>query len=246
MPLLEVTNLSRSYGSRRVLSGVDLAVDHGEVVALIGRNGAGKTTLLRILTTLLRPEEGKVLLSGHDLGEEPEALRRKMGVVLHSSMLYPNLSCRENLRFFARLYNLKEAEDRISGLLSALDLLSRADERVRTLSRGMLQRLALARALVHDPDLLLLDEVFTGLDLKFADRAGSLLKQKAQEGKAILFSTHDLERVLEIATRVDILHGGRIVFSAAVATLSAETLLGHYRTFTADRERSQDLSGVGR
>jgi len=151
--MLNAVNLTRSFGNRQVLRGLSLTVEPAEIVSLVGINGAGKTTLLRVLANLLRPEQGMVRFGSYTPLNAPAEYRRHIGVVMHTSMLYDNLSARENLRFFSRLYQIADSDKRIRQVLEMVALNSRADELVRTFSRGMQQRLAIARALLHDPDL---------------------------------------------------------------------------------------------
>ena len=229
--MINVSHLYKSFGYRKVLRDVNLAINEGEVVALIGRNGAGKTTLVRILSTLTRADRGNISINTQD---DPSALRAQIGAVLHSSMLYPNLTCRENLRFYGRLYGIANADQRIDLMLKTVDLTSRADDRLVTLSRGMQQRLSIARAMLHDPAFYLLDEVYTGLDQSFSESLDNLLLAESKSKKAILFTTHDPERVFKIATRVDILHDGRIVFTSPVSSLTPSQLGDLYRQYTAE------------
>jgi heme exporter protein A len=193
-----------------VLDGVDLTVEAGELVVLLGANGAGKTTLLRVLATLLRPSGGTLTLFGEDAARRPPASRRRVGHVGHESACYPDLSGRENLEFYAELHAVPDAGRRIDDLLSWAGLESAARRPVRVYSRGMVQRLALARALLHGPELLLLDEPFSGLDPAASARLETLLGDLRRSGHAIVLSTHDLERLAALATRVAILHRGRI------------------------------------
>lgn len=234
--MITASRVEKSFSQRKVLRGVDFSLNGGEIVALIGLNGAGKTTLIRVLSSLLKPDSGLVKVDELSLKDDPSSVRRKLGVVLHSSMLYGNLTARENLDFYARLFGLEGRKTFISDLLTTIDLVSRADDRVNTFSRGMQQRLSIARALIHNPAYLLMDEVFTGLDERFINDLISMVKAKAAEGKGILFSTHDLDLVFSVATRVDILHRGRIVFSQPAHDLDPRSLLDVYQEETKSRE----------
>jgi heme exporter protein A len=162
MRAIEATDLGRAYGERVALSGVTLALEEGETLAVFGANGAGKTTFLRILATLLRPHRGRVSVLGHDLPRDGYAVRGRIGFLGHEPLLYRDLTARENLRFHARLHGVGAA--RIDELLDAVGMRARADDPVHTFSRGMVQRTAVARAVLHEPRLLLLDEPFNGLD----------------------------------------------------------------------------------
>jgi heme exporter protein A len=194
------------------LKGVDFAVQTGSCVALFGSNGAGKTTLLRVLAGLLRPTSGRVELLGIPLPGSPD-LRRRIGVVAHDSFLYPDLSAAENLRYYARLYGVSNAT-RSSELLANFGLEAVAHRPVRTYSRGMLQRLSLARAILHGPELLLLDEPFAGLDPAVSALLEQTLHSLHASGATIIFSSHDLDGGLRIAHRVVIMSSGRIAWDS--------------------------------
>jgi heme ABC exporter ATP-binding subunit CcmA len=185
-----------------VLAGVDLEVAAGEVVVLLGSNGAGKTTLLRVLATLLRPSGGTLRLFGEDATRRAPAARRRLGYVGHDSACYPDLTGRENLEFHAELHDVPDAAARVADLLRWAGLEDAARRPARTYSRGMTQRLALARVLLHAPELLLLDEPYSGLDPAAATRLDGLLRELPRAGHAIVLSTHDVERVTPFATRV--------------------------------------------
>lgn len=203
-PLLVVRDLSKAFGYRRALRGVSFDLDAGEAAALVGANGAGKTTLLRVLAGLARPSEGTVRLNG------PAATRPHVGYVGHQAMLYDDLSAEANLRFYARLYDLRDGDRRVAELLARVGLADRRRERVRAYSHGMRQRLALARALLHRPRLLLLDEPAAGLDADAAALLDALIAEQVGEGCAVLLATHDAQRA-PAAGRVLVLAGGRLV-----------------------------------
>ncbi len=209
-PLLEATGLERSFGSARVLRGVALRVEPGAVHAILGPNGAGKTTLLRILAGLTRPTAGEVRVQGRPLRDSPE-LRREIGLLSHQSLLYDDLTPRENLTYIARLYDLKAVDQTVDAALEAVALAHRRDDPLRRLSRGMVQRVAIARALLHRPSVLLLDEPFTGLDPRAADRLVGLLADQVAGGVAVVLVTHALNEVWPIATRVSVLVRGQWV-----------------------------------
>jgi heme exporter protein A len=209
LPLLEATALVRRFGAVHALGGVSLAVATGELVLLLGPNGAGKTTLLRTIAGLARPSGGRVTVAGCDVHRDPEA-RAALGFLSHNALLYDDLTPRENLRFAATLHGLDDAERRIDGALAAAALVERADRPVRGFSRGMLQRLALARALLPDPPLLLLDEPFTGLDFPSAETLRHRLAAERTAGRALVCVTHGPEELWAIATRVVVLVGGTV------------------------------------
>jgi heme exporter protein A len=204
--------LRRTFGGAAVLSGVDLVVEGGECVALLGANGAGKTTLLRILATLVRPTAGRLVLFGEDARARPPGVLRKIGYVGHESSCYADLTATENLAFYAQLYDVADGARRVAELVEWAGL-DRAKRPVRTFSRGMMQRLAIARALLHRPELLLLDEPTSGLDPQATAALEALLGELRASGHAIVFSTHDVPRATLLATRVVMLHRGRIDWS---------------------------------
>lgn len=231
--MLQAVNLYKTFGSRRVLRGLNLTVKPGEIVALIGVNGAGKSTLMRILSTLTKPDGGRVILNGIPVDKDPIRARRQIGVVLHAPMLYGSLTGSENLRFYCRAFGIADAEQRIKRVLEEMNLASRADDLVRTYSRGMQQRLSIARAFLHDPQILLLDEPLTGLDDDSILRLHNSLISAVEQGKTILFATHDLEHACSLATRVDVLHLGTIKESRSAAQLSSEELRQYFRQATS-------------
>lgn len=230
--MIEIRNLTKSFGPRTALAGVDLSIGQGEFVTLVGPNGAGKTTLLRILATLTRPTSGTVRIAGHDPSREGRDARRRIGFLSHRTILYDDLTAEQNLRFYARLYDLSDADDRIDDLLERVGLALRRRDLVRTFSRGMKQRLALARAVLHRPSVLLLDEPYTGLDPGAAEVLTALLIQLAGEGCSILMTTHNLDRGLTLGQRVVLLSQGEIVLDEARVALDASDFSKTYRTLT--------------
>ena len=213
MQAVAVQEITKTFGPVRALRGVTLTVGRGESLAIFGPNGAGKTTLLKIAATLMRPSSGRVLLFGADPSQAPP-LRALIGMVSHHSYLYPGLTGRENLLFTARLYGLPDARDRAEAMLEAVGLTGRGADLVRTYSRGMTQRLSIARALVHDPQILLLDEPYTGLDRASAAAFTELLL--AMRGsRTIVLTTHSIEQGVALANRVAILVDGLVAYEAA-------------------------------
>ncbi len=227
-PLIEVIGLRKSFGRRRVLKGIDISIEAGESVTLFGPNGAGKTTFLRILATLSKPTSGTVRVAGVDIKDNPEGIRQYLGLVTHAPLLYNDLSAQENLAFYARLYGVAAPQKRIHELLDRVGLLHRRRDLVRTFSRGMVQRMAIARALLHNPPILLLDEPDTGLDPQAAEMMASFLREIGGSERTVLMTTHHLERGLELADRVMILRGGRILFDQQADAISYETLRPTY------------------
>ncbi len=223
-PLIEVTDVHKRYGRKPVLRGVDLCVDAGQVTALLGANGAGKTTLLRTISGLSKPDRGAIALGGVRVTRSLHELRRYIGLVTHLPLLYDSLSGRENLAFFARLYDIQNADERIEQVLRSVDLWSRRNEPVRAYSRGMVQRLAIGRATLHNPPVLLLDEPDTGLDPASAEMLHQLIRSLGAADRAILLTTHNLDRALQWADSVCVLADGRIVEQHASGALDSATL----------------------
>jgi heme ABC exporter ATP-binding subunit CcmA len=207
---LTATEVSRTFGRRRALTRVSFTCSAGDVLGLLGPNGAGKSTLLAILGTLLRPTEGEVRYGSLDAGAGGSAIRGRLGLLGHELQLYPELTAAENLRFFARLYGLDHIARRVGAALEAAQLADRGDDLVSGFSRGMRQRLALERTLLHVPRLLLLDEPFTGLDQASAAALIARLRALAAEGRLIVLATHDLDLAEGLLTRAVILRDGRV------------------------------------
>lgn len=222
--LISVQNLYKRFGRKTVLRGIELSVGEGQVMALLGANGAGKTTLLRLVSGLSKPDRGEVRLAGVTFGRAGHELRRYIGLVSHAPLLYDNLTAEENLHFFARMYDLQSPTARIESVLRAVDLWPRRRDPVRTYSRGMVQRLAIGRAILHNPPVLLLDEPDTGLDQASADMLHNLIRQLGAANRAILLSTHNLDRAVEWADSVSLLVGGKIVHQEATAQMSGAQL----------------------
>ena len=220
--IIEVENLTKVYGLLPVLKSVSFDIARGEFVALLGPNGSGKSTLLRLMSGLSKPTQGDIRIGGWVMPREAVPVRAQIGVVSHKPLLYENLSARENLRFFARLYNIgmAEREGRIQDLLRQLGLHQRADSLVRTFSRGMQQRLSIARALLHQPDVLFFDEPYTGLDQDAGDRLDVLLKLAHQQNRTLLISTHQLPRLPHLASRALILSRGQIAFDGSIKRMN--------------------------
>jgi heme exporter protein A len=210
-PLLAGRGLRRSFGRLRVLYDIDLTLSPGEALAIAGPNGAGKSTLLRILAGLMRPTAGEVHVLGRPIAANAAEARRAIGLLSHQSLLYDDLTVMENLTFVARLYGLARPADAARAALEAAGLSGRADDSPRRLSRGLLQRAAIARALLHAPRVLLLDEPFTALDAASADRLREMLEARRAEGLGLVIVTHHLAEVWEVATRVAVLVEGRWV-----------------------------------
>ncbi|NWG06686.1 MAG: heme ABC exporter ATP-binding protein CcmA [Chloroflexi bacterium] len=227
--MIAVKKLVKRFGLKTVLRGVDFEVQPGEFVALLGPNGAGKTTFLRILASLSRPSLGEVKVAGFRLPNEAAAVRARLGVVSHLPLLYGDLTAEENLRFYARMYNITKMEPRITEVLEMVGLENRRHDLVRTFSRGMQQRLAIGRAVLHDPDVMLFDEPYTGLDQDASSMLDDVLKTVAAKGRTVVMTSHDLARAEELATRFDILSRGMITASASPTDLRRGNLLTFYK-----------------
>jgi heme ABC exporter ATP-binding subunit CcmA len=200
---------------------------------LIGPNGAGKTTLLRVLSTLTKPSAGTVSLAGQDLAAGATEIRRRIGFLSHQPLLYEDLTARENLHFYGRMYDVRESEKRATALLQRVGLESNQQDLVRTFSRGMKQRLAIARALLHDPPVLLMDEPYTGLDQRAAATLDSVLQDAGATSRTIVLTTHDLERGLRISQRTALLVGGRLVYEMKQGDRDIELFRQEYERQTA-------------
>lgn len=223
-PLIEVSNVTKRFGRKPVLRGVSLSVDGGQVMALLGANGAGKTTLMRMIAGLSRPDKGLIALGGVPVARSLHELRRYIGLVGHQPLLYDALSAWENLDFFASLYDLQEPQARITQVLHDVDLWARRNDAVRTYSRGMIQRLAIGRAILHNPPVLLLDEPDTGLDPASAEMLHQLIRSLGASDRAILLTTHNLDRALAWADWVCVLANGTIVHQEPTAALDTAML----------------------
>jgi heme exporter protein A len=227
--MIVIKKLVKRFGLKTVLRGLDLEVQAGEFVALLGPNGAGKTTFLRILASLSRPTLGEVIIGGYRLPRQASAVRHNLGVVSHMPLLYGDLTAEENLRFYGRIYGIQEAGKRINEVLELVGLESRRRDLVRTFSRGMQQRLAIGRSILHDPEVLLFDEPHTGLDQDACDMLDGLLRKVAGEGRTVVMTSHDLARVEDLASRFDVLSRGVICASANRKDLGSKNLLDFYR-----------------
>ncbi|MEM7029712.1 MAG: heme ABC exporter ATP-binding protein CcmA [Chloroflexota bacterium] len=226
--MIAVRKLVKAFGSRVVLRGIDLDVQAGEFVTLMGANGAGKTTLLNIVATLSKKTAGQVSIGGVDLSQNAAAIRRYIGFVSHKTLLYDDLSGEQNLTFYARMYDVPDRQHRIETVLKQVGLLGRQTDPVRTYSRGMQQRLAIARAILHDPPLLLLDEPDTGLDQHATGMLSDLLKAVDADRRTVIMTSHNLERSLNLGDRVLILSKGKIALDAERASLSVADLRDQY------------------
>jgi heme exporter protein A len=210
--MIHVDGVTKRFGRVLALRGVNLQLRQGRCLGIFGPNGAGKTTLLKILSTLIRPSTGSVSIAGYDTVRQAEKIRPLLGVLSHRSFLYGHLTAIENLQFYGRLFGVKKLPERIAEILEAVDLEMHAQRLVRTYSRGMQQRLAIARVLLHSPPIILLDEPYTGLDQRAILHVQGLLHQSHIPDRTIILSTHDLQRGLELCDDIAIQCHGKIVY----------------------------------
>ncbi len=234
--MIEVRKLVKRFGLKTVLRGLDFEAAQGEFVALVGPNGAGKTTFLRILASLARPSLGEVRIAGYRLPGQAAAVRRSLGVVSHLPLLYGDLTAEENLLFYGRMYAVPDLARRVAAVLETVGLAARRGDLVRTYSRGMAQRLAIGRAILHDPAVLLLDEPHTGLDQEAGDMLDRLLRDESARGRTVVMTSHDLARVEDLAERFDVLARGRIVASTGRSGLKKANLLDFYQRAMAGED----------
>ncbi len=232
--VVRTSGVHKAYGDAGVLTGLNLEVQRGETITIFGPNGAGKTTLLRVLGSLTKPDRGEVSINGYSLTQQAALARSTIGVVMHSSLLYGDLTARENLRFYGNLFSLSDAEDRIETLAERLNVTHRLDDKVRDLSHGLEKRVSFVRALLHRPRLLLLDEPESGLDQNTLAIFEDLLAEFRAAGGSTVLVTHSLERGLALSDRVAILSGGRIVFDDRSQNVPIEELPEIYRSFTGE------------
>lgn len=221
--------LSKVIDSRPILHDVSLVVPPGEFLAILGANGAGKSTLLKVIATLTSASSGELHLFGQRVTRDSASLRARIGLIGHQSMLYRDLTARENLEFFGRLYGVEKPVARAQRLLEVIGLADRADDAVKSFSRGMVQRVAIARALVHDPQLMLADEPFDGLDAPSVSATESLLTHLHSAGKTIILVNHDIPQSLNLARRIIVLRRGAVSLDAPARSLDVATMLKEMR-----------------
>ena len=212
---IAVTGLTKSFGNLYALRNLSFSLNKGEFLTIFGPNGAGKTTLIRILSTITKATSGDIKIADFSFENDSEKIRRQIGVIAHQTFLYENLTAEENLRFYGRLYDVENLPQKIETLLSEVGLELRKKDFVRTFSRGMQQRLAIARAMLHEPSILLLDEPYTGLDQHASEMLTNWLKRLRSAEQTILMVTHDLEQGMELADRIAVLVKGKLVLNQA-------------------------------
>lgn len=225
---IETKKLTKVFGDRKALDKVSIEVPEGAFLSIFGPNGAGKTTLVRTLATLSRATSGTALVAGFDAKEEPDKVREHIGLISHNPMLYPDLTAMENLMFTAQLYGVVNAEDRVRELLRAVELDHRRFDVVRTFSRGMTQRLSIARALMNDPDVVFLDEPYAGLDPHAVEIFDGLIEQ-LRDGRTFVMVSHDLQKGFDVCTHALVLARGRVVSYAPKEDIDFEQFRQLYR-----------------
>ncbi|MFZ3062959.1 MAG: ABC transporter ATP-binding protein [Actinomycetota bacterium] len=225
---VRVERVNKSFGRRKVLSDISFDLKEGEFLSIFGPNGAGKTTLLKILSTLMEPTSGDVWVSGLSVKEKPLKIRKKIGFVSHSPLLYIDLTAYENLKFYGRMYGVERLEERIDELLEKVELNHRRYDLVGTFSRGMLQRLAIARVLLHEPEIVFLDEPHAGLDPHAVDILDSFISD-LKGSHTFVMVTHNLEKGLSLSTQALILSGGEVVFHEKGEKIDSSVIRDVYR-----------------
>lgn len=229
---IEALGLEKSFGEHRALRGIDLRMSRGECLVIFGPNGAGKTTLLKILSTLVKPSAGSVWLDGIDIRDKPVQIRRKVSLVSHQTFLYDNLTVYENLKFYGKMYDVADLEKRIREVISWVQLESRLHDRVGTLSHGLQQRASIARAILHNPSILLLDEPEVGLDPQASAMIRDVLVSINAGSRTVVMTTHNLERGLELGDNVIILNRGKVVYQASRDEVDTVNFRQVYDQFT--------------
>lgn len=224
-PAIAARGICKSLDDRVVLRDITLEIPAGTFVSLLGANGAGKTTLLKILATLTRPDAGELRLFGEPAGDDVVSLRARIGLIGHQPMLYRDLSARENLVLFGRLYGLPDPATRAAELLETVGLSQRSEDPVKAFSRGMIQRVAIARALMHDPELILADEPFSGLDSPSSQTMERMLGMLHADGRTIVLVNHDIEQSLRLTQRVIVMRLGQVVLDQEVQTVDSAGIL---------------------
>jgi len=225
--VIETMGLSKAFGARKALSDNSFALPEGAFLSIFGPNGAGKTTLLKLLSTLMQPTSGSARVLGLDLKSQAELIRESIGFISHRSMLYLDLTAEDNLLFAARLYGVTQPEKRVAELLSTVELTARRHDPVRAFSRGMTQRLSIARALIHDPRLVFLDEPYSGLDPHAVEILDGLLAG-IREGRSFVMVSHDLRKGFELSSHVLMLARGRQLLYAESSALDFEDFAAQY------------------
>jgi heme ABC exporter ATP-binding subunit CcmA len=234
MAMIELRDVTKKYGNSKVIRGLTFSVEKGESFALLGPNGVGKTTLVRILSTLIRPTSGTIKIDGVDISDEPQEVKARIGVVSHNPFLYDDLTARENLEFYSDLYDADKAN--VPALLERVNLKDRSDDLVGTFSRGMKQRLSIARSILHDPGVLILDEPTGGLDIKSREDFFTMIEDLGRHGVTILLTTHHMDVAERLCDRAAVMDKGAIVEVGTMDEIKAdvETLEDAYMRLTGE------------
>ena len=224
MSAVVIQNITRRFGHLTALQNINLEIASGQTFVLFGPNGAGKSTLLRLIATLGKPSFGEIFVNEINVRKNPEGVRKHIGLISHQTLLYDDLTARENLTFYGQMYGIENLPERIDQILSAVGLKDRQKDRVRTFSRGMKQRLTIARSVLHHPSILLLDEPFTGLDPSAQSMLSDMILDLKTEGRTIFVVTHDLGLGLSLADRFGILLKGKLVYESSTENMTESDL----------------------
>ena len=225
---IEVRGLNKKFGYKTVLRNIDIVLKKGDSLALFGPNGAGKSTLIQVMCSLMRPTSGSIRVAGYELPRDREALHQTIGLIGHQTFLYPHLTAYENLKFYGTMYRVARLDLRIEEVLELVGLSGNSNDAVQNFSRGMQQRLAIGRAILHDPMIMFLDEPFTGLDQQGSEDFLKLILQFRDQGKTVILASHQLQLGLELCTRAAILKSGRIVYLEDAARISKNNFIQIY------------------
>ena len=219
---VRVRGVRKAFGRTPALRGVDLDVPWGSVLSLVGSNGSGKTTLIKILATLTKADDGQALVCGLNAGRWGAEIRRRIGVVMHDSLLYDDLTGRENLAFFCRMFSLDGADERVERATATMGVSDRLDQRIGAMSHGLKKRFSIARALLHEPDVLLMDEPDSGLDQDALALLDGVIRDAAGAGGAAIVTTHNRERAARLGDSIAVLSDGRLSYAGAADGVEAE------------------------
>ena len=231
---VSIRGVTKSFGRTPVLRGIDLDVPTGQVLSLLGPNGSGKTTLINILATLTKADAGQVQIGGVALDGNGSRLRRVIGVVTHDPLLYDDLTARENLRFVCRMFGLDRIDERVGRVAELVGMTSRLDQRSGTMSHGMKKRFSIARALLHDPPVLLMDEPDSGLDQEALALLDALISDRSNTRRTVIMTTHNLDRAVALGDRVAILSNGRVVYHEPMSQVDKSSARKAYSRHTGD------------
>ena len=224
---VRIRGIVKSFGRTRVLRGIDLDVPWGQTLSLVGANGSGKTTLLKILATLSKPDSGQIVVAGLRPDRSGATLRKQIGVVTHDPLLYDDLTARENLRFYCRMFDVPDADERVESVADMVGMESRLDQRIGSMSHGMKKRFSIARALLHDPPILLMDEPESGLDYEAVNLLDKIISERSDPYRAIIMTTHDLNRAIRLGDSLAVLSAGQVSYSGdAKSETASDAYLG--------------------